>query len=166
MTPAQLIKAVEATEVTAQQLSSLDSVNASGTPDGVVRRDIWELNYVQVRSNLIALSVITPPTTVSPNPTPTPSATPTPTGDLAQQALTIFTNNCASCHGGANGPGGVSNITNLADLVSSGLVIPGNPNGSEIYTAIAGGQMPLGSTLSVSQIATISSWITAGASAQ
>lgn len=48
------------------------------------------------------------------------------------QAGGIFANNCVGCHSAANAQGGLD-ITNFNGLISQFLVVPFNPNSSEIY---------------------------------
>ena len=53
--------------------------------------------------------------------------------DLAQQAYAIIENNCLICHG-THGPYTENLvIQDRAQLIATGTVIPGNPDGSEFY---------------------------------
>jgi hypothetical protein len=49
VTTPQLISAIRNSPTLAASLSSLLVVDAQGNPNGVVRRDNWETNYVQLR---------------------------------------------------------------------------------------------------------------------
>ncbi len=87
---------------------------------------------------------------------------------IAQQAAAILEHSCDNCHG----EGG--NFKTLLDieysaLMESGTVIPGDPEGSELYKRLLGptdrgGQMPQGQDpLSEEHIAIIHKWIAEGA---
>jgi mono/diheme cytochrome c family protein len=86
--------------------------------------------------------------------------TSTPGASLQQATVAILSTNCASCHGSSSGQGNVSNITDPASLISQGLVVPGSPTTSPLYSAVSSGTMPLnGTVLSSSELQTIQSWI-------
>jgi mono/diheme cytochrome c family protein len=76
-----------------------------------------------------------------------------------QKAVSILSTNCASCHGSSSGSGGVSNITDVQSLLNTGLVIPGNPAGSQLYAAVQSGRMPPGGPLPASQVTALRDWI-------
>lgn len=87
--------------------------------------------------------------------------------DLAQEAYLIFQQNCLNCHG-EHGAFTEDLIIEHADLIDSGAVVPGSPVNSELYRRLIAQntltRMPLGQPpLSESAIATIHSWILAGA---
>ena len=108
-----------------------------------------------------------------------------PASTLTQVQTNVFTPRCSSCHNGSNPAGGAlpgsmdlragssfASIVNVASLEQGTLmrVKPGDPDNSylihkvENTAGIAGSQMPLGGPfLDVATIATIRSWITAGA---
>ena len=77
---------------------------------------------------------------------------------LSQQAISILSSSCVSCHG-SGGQGGVSNITDPTTLLNSGLVAPGNPAGSTLITSITMSGMPQGGSLGSAQLQTLESWI-------
>ena len=87
--------------------------------------------------------------------------------NLAQQAYAIFQQNCLNCHG-QHGAFTEEIIIEHTALIENGMVIPGNPDGSEFYrrlieTAVEK-RMPLGQPpLTQEAIATIRQWIQAGA---
>lgn len=113
------------------------------------------------------------------------------TGATFTQVLAIFggTANCGICHASPpnTGNGGLQFNTAMKDQAYAALVgptsagtngskcggkkyvVPGNPAGSLLYGKLTapppcGVQMPMGGTpLSADQVATVSSWITAGA---
>lgn len=75
-----------------------------------------------------------------------------------QKAMEVLTNNCNSCHGTAN-LGGVTNITDPKHLVSSGLVVPGEPSKSKILQSVVNNRMPPNNPLSTSDQTILSEWI-------
>ena len=77
-------------------------------------------------------------------------------------ALAILQANCTSCHTATAGPLNVYALTDVNHLVSSGLVVPGSPSTSPLFTAISSGSMPPGSPLSSADQMTISDWIAGG----
>lgn len=97
-------------------------------------------------------------------PAATPSQVPGSSFDQLQWATVqpILQSNCASCHGSANGAGGVSNITEINQLVSSGLVIPGDPNNSRLYQVVESGVMPPTDPLPSGAVQTLYNWILNG----
>lgn len=82
------------------------------------------------------------------------------TNSLAEQkALSVLSAHCASCHGGANGAGGVSNILDPLALVSSGVIVPGHPELSNLNFAVESGRMPIGAPLAATDIQTLRNWV-------
>ena len=87
---------------------------------------------------------------------------------LAQDAYAIFEQNCLSCHG-SNGAYRDVLLMEYDLLLEGGTVIPGNPDGSDLYKRLLGPtedgglQMPLGDELPFQMIETIRRWILAGA---
>ena len=87
---------------------------------------------------------------------------------LAQDTYAIFEGSCLICHG----PDGAYRETLLMEhdaLIEGGMVIPGNPNASELYKRLlgpteSGAQMPFGQPpLPPQSIEAIRRWIVAGA---
>ena len=87
---------------------------------------------------------------------------------LAQDSYAIFEASCLICHG----PDGAYRETLLmehATLIEKGMVVPGNPDASELYKRLLGNtengvQMPFGQPqLPTQSIDTIRRWILAGA---
>ena len=78
------------------------------------------------------------------------------------QALAIINQNCVGCHGETAGPKGVFNLLSLNHLVSSGLVVPGNPEQSKLFQVIKTGLMPMKGRLSEIDQSTIQNWIASG----
>ena len=88
--------------------------------------------------------------------------------NTAQNAYLIFEKYCVGCHS-EGGSFAESLIIDWSLLLENGTVIPGNPEESELYLRLLGptergAQMPFGQPpLSDEAIATIQSWILAGA---
>ena len=87
---------------------------------------------------------------------------------LAQQAFAIFEQHCLDCHGEFGSYTDAVMIKH-ANLIEDRVVIPGQPDASELYLRLlgdtdTGSQMPLGQEpLDPEAIATIRRWIEAGA---
>ena len=87
--------------------------------------------------------------------------------NLAQQAYTIFEQNCLNCHG-EHGAYTEAIIIDHTALIESGAVVPGKPIESELYKRLlvndSAKRMPLGQPqLPPAAILTIGNWIQAGA---
>jgi len=63
-------------------------------------------------------------------------------GTIKTEARTILETNCAPCHQAPAKSGGFDYVLDVDKLKSSGMVVPGNPEGSLIYSRIAAGEMP------------------------
>ncbi|MNL04905.1 Planctomycete cytochrome C [compost metagenome] len=98
-------------------------------------------------------------TGTNPPTTPTPAPTPLPPSDVQGRALRVLAQNCTACHGETSGSGGVFGLQNVSHLVSAGLIIPGNPDQSRIYTVIRSGVMPPNGPLSQADQDLIRQWI-------
>ena len=89
--------------------------------------------------------------------------------DLAQQAYAIFQQNCLDCHGEHGAFTENLVIQDRAQLIATGTVVPGNPDGSEFYKRLIEDtaekpRMPwLQPPLTQTTVATIRQWIAAGA---
>ena len=88
--------------------------------------------------------------------------------NLAQEAYTIFQQNCLICHGEHGAHTEQLVIQSRQGLIDTGTVIPGNPEGSEFYQRLIektpGKRMPLGQPpLAPELIETIRRWIEVGA---
>ena len=89
--------------------------------------------------------------------------------DLAQQAYAIFQQNCLDCHGEHGAFTENLVIQDRAQLIATGTVIPGNPDGSEFYKRLIEDtaekpRMPWGQPpLTQATVDTIRQWIAAGA---
>ena len=88
--------------------------------------------------------------------------------NLAEQAYAIFQQNCLNCHG-ESGAYKDELLMERTALVDTGVIIPGDPEGSEFYKRLLGptengAQMPLNlQPLSQEAIKTIARWIAIGA---
>ena len=91
-----------------------------------------------------------------------------PQQDLARNTYKIFEQHCFNCHG-QDGAYKETLLIEYNTLIEDGLVLPGNPNDSELYKRLIGSsengaRMPLGQPqLSSEFIETIQNWILAGA---
>ena len=89
--------------------------------------------------------------------------------DLAQQAYAIFQQNCLDCHGEHGAFTENLVIQDSTQLIATGTVVPGNPDGSEFYKRLIEDtaekpRMPwLQPPLTQTTVATIRQWIAAGA---
>jgi mono/diheme cytochrome c family protein len=81
------------------------------------------------------------------------------TNSYESAAIAVIQSNCTSCHGATSGPAGVYDLTDPNNLVTTGLVIPGEPSQSTIYSVISGGTMPPTGSLSAANQLTIYHWI-------
>lgn len=78
----------------------------------------------------------------------------------------ILRNNCTNCHN-TNNPKGRFSVSSYQEVMASGAVQPGNPDGSSLVGYIDGSRRPRmpkgGAPLSDGDIATIRAWIKSGA---
>jgi mono/diheme cytochrome c family protein len=104
-----------------------------------------------------------PPLTLVPTATPGGETTVSYQRDIQP----IFTQYCVSCHGGSAGLWLDTYERVLAGGDRGPVIVPSNPEGSELYHRITGQsqpQMPLnGGSLSQRQIEAIQTWILEGA---
>lgn len=61
---------------------------------------------------------------------------------IKAESRAILQNNCAGCHEAPNKQGTLDFILEVDKLKSSGLLVPGSPETSRIYSRIAAGEMP------------------------
>lgn len=112
----------------------------------------------------------TTPPAKTPADTSTPGATPVAGGTGYTAVQAIFTKNCAGCHGGPKGKGGID-LTSYEGAMKGGaegpIVKAGDPDGSVLVQALHGTggkkQMPPKGALPADDIKTIESWIKDGA---
>ena len=99
-----------------------------------------------------------------------PQADPGKSGEFEQNVLPIFEANCVSCHGRALKLKELD-LSSFAGVMKGGeagpVVTPGTPQESRLYQMVEKGAMPKGGKpLSTDQVATIRTWIEAGAPSQ
>lgn len=80
--------------------------------------------------------------------------------NLEKQSIAILQSKCASCHG-TSAIGGVTGITDVQHLISSGLITPGNPAAGRLIGSIEDGSMPTPGLPAVTptELTTIKSWV-------
>jgi mono/diheme cytochrome c family protein len=83
---------------------------------------------------------------------------------LQANALKILQTNCTSCHGNGSGSGGVHTLTDVNHLISSGLIVPNDPDSSLLFRVVESGQMPPGSPLANADVETLRAWISGASS--
>lgn len=83
---------------------------------------------------------------------------------LEAKAMGILRTSCAGCHNASSPGGGIDYMMDINALKYYRLVIPGEPQLSELYDSIATGRMPKSSTLTQDQIKAIYDWIFEGMS--
>ncbi len=106
-----------------------------------------------------------PPPAVTPAPTATPGGS--ATVSYSRDVQPIFDQNCVVCHGGSAGLWLDSYERVMAGSERGPVVVPGDPEASELYRRITGASqpsMPLGQPpLPPQEIETIRRWIAEGA---
>jgi len=109
------------------------------------------------------------PTSPPPAVTPAPTATPggAATVSYSRDVQPIFTRSCIVCHGGQHGLWLDSYEHALVGGEMGPVIVPGDPQASELYRRITGVSqpaMPLGQpSLSPNDIAVIERWVAEGA---
>lgn len=81
---------------------------------------------------------------------------------LESKAFTVIKNRCAGCHQPGNAMGGIDYITNLDSLLYYRLVLPAEPQLSELYNVIQNGKMPPTGSLSTAESKAVYDWIASG----
>lgn len=81
---------------------------------------------------------------------------------LGAEALEILSAKCLSCHNPDKPAGGISDITDLNFLLYYRLVIPGQPEISDVIRVIKDGSMPPGGGVSTDDLAILNRWILEG----
>lgn len=80
---------------------------------------------------------------------------------LQEKAMVVLTTKCSSCHNADLKSGGID-IMNVNELLSLGVVIPGEPSLSLVFNEIQGGQMPPSKSLAQADIKAVYDWIADG----
>lgn len=85
---------------------------------------------------------------------------------LPSNIKTLFEDRCVKCHSGATAPAGFNFVTSQSQMISAGLISPGDPENSVLFqklsaTPPSGDRMPKGGPyLSSDELMMISDWIT------
>src|SRR5262245_15457691 len=83
--------------------------------------------------------------------------------EIQTRAKNILQTNCNSCHSTTVASVGLGDTTNVTNLLSGGLVVPGEDNNSILYQRVAANQMPPApATLSDFDKRVIRAWIYLG----
>lgn len=78
---------------------------------------------------------------------------------LLEISIQILTNKCSSCHG-AGSAGGVKNITHVAHLIATGLVVAGQPLQGRLMGSIIEKTMPKsGAAVTADEVVILQDWI-------
>lgn len=75
-----------------------------------------------------------------------------------QQAMLVLTTQCSSCHNTEIKSGGID-ILNINEMLALGVIVPGEPSLSLIFTEIQGGRMPPSKSLAQTDVDAIYNWI-------
>jgi hypothetical protein len=86
------------------------------------------------------------------------------------QAKTFLEAQCASCHTeGAPDNGGFTSVLDINTMIDDGLIVPGSPDQSKLYTSLKGKTMPpasSGKSASTQDVKNVHDWIACGAPSQ
>ena len=87
-----------------------------------------------------------------------------PSASFSSIQRSVLASNCIRCHNPGRAEAGIDLTTYDKILAQPGLVVPGDPESSNLYRVVADGFMPpVGESLSDAEIALIEEWIAAGA---
>ncbi len=81
---------------------------------------------------------------------------------MGKEAMEILSAKCLTCHNPEKPSGGISDITDLNYLMYYRLVIPGQPEISDVIRVIKDGSMPPNGGVSVSELQSLNKWILEG----
>ncbi len=81
---------------------------------------------------------------------------------LGKEALEILSAKCLTCHNPERPDGGISDITDLSYLLYYRLIIPGQPEISDIIRVIKDGKMPPSGGVSTSDVQALNRWVLDG----
>ncbi len=81
---------------------------------------------------------------------------------LGAEAMEVLSAKCLTCHNPEKPEGGISDISDLGYLLYYRLVIPGQPEISDLIRVIKEGSMPPGGGLSTSDLQSLNRWIQDG----
>jgi len=80
---------------------------------------------------------------------------------MQQKAMQVLTTRCSSCHNADLKSGGVD-VLSVNDMLALGIVIPGEPSLSLVFTQIQNGSMPPSKPLAQAEVDAVFSWISEG----
>ena len=86
-------------------------------------------------------------------------------GGLSQQdianskAMSVLVSKCSSCHSDTMKSAGV-NVLDTNEMLANGLIVPGEPSLSLIFTVIQSGQMPPSKPLDQADVQAVFDWVT------
>jgi mono/diheme cytochrome c family protein len=84
--------------------------------------------------------------------------------ELAAEVEWILTDYCSGCHANGNTQGGFGAVLDVPKLVSSGKIVPNDPDASKIYTFVKTGIMPKSTNKpQAAEIESLGEWIACGA---
>lgn len=75
-----------------------------------------------------------------------------------QKAMTVLTTQCSSCHNSEMRSGGID-VLNMNEMLALGVVVPGEPSLSLIFTEIQTGAMPPSKSLAQADVDAVYNWI-------
>lgn len=81
---------------------------------------------------------------------------------LGKEAMEILSAKCLTCHNPEKPEGGISDITDLSYLLYYRLVIPGQPEISDVIRVIKEGTMPPSGSVSTTDLQALNRWILEG----
>ncbi len=82
---------------------------------------------------------------------------------LGSKAMAILNNKCSFCHNESLAQGGVGNITDVNYLLFNRLVIPGQPDVSDLIRVIREGSMPpTGTQVTTAELDALTQWVQNG----
>lgn len=86
--------------------------------------------------------------------------------DLTVDVEQMLTEYCAGCHADGNRAGGFDSLLDVAKLVASSKIVPGNPDASKLYVLVRDGVMPRSEHKpSPAEVDMLRDWIRCGAAA-
>lgn len=81
---------------------------------------------------------------------------------MGQQAMEILSRRCESCHNPDNAKGDITDIMDINYLLYYRLVIPGQPEISDLIRVVKEGSMPPNGSLSNEELSLLTNWIQNG----
>jgi mono/diheme cytochrome c family protein len=80
---------------------------------------------------------------------------------IEEKAMKVLVSKCSSCHSSTVKSGGVD-VMDINEMLALGVIIPGEPSLSLVFTQIQGGAMPPSSALAQADIEAVYNWIADG----